>query len=1242
MRKLLPFFKISFSVLCLVLSSFFSLSQTYLSLPNISTPSATALGRYGAFPVSYYTGALNVGVPLYVLNDKDVPVDISLQYDASGFIPNEEAGEVGLKWSLFAGGVITRSVNWEADDKYSFSGTLLNTNKGYIYGMLNSGLGTYSKTYIRDLGFLSFSGTTPSTALQYEYSPDIFTFNFNGHRGRFFLGNDGTVKVSSDRNYKVNLTGLSGQTELCQCQTSTISITTDEGDIYTFGGDINTLQISYPYPDPNEKGISCSGAAINAWYLKSIQTRNGKTITYNYESQSKNVFTQTDNIHGLNSSVDYAYEKIFLNEKLETYFNGFGQVTTNTTGTKFRSLIKTVYLSNITTDNAVIEFLYSIKPYGIYGSSEIIKNPNKSKQLDKIRIKDAGGSTLKNISFLYDYYGSSTMGYRQFLTKVNFTDASDNVSHFYQLDYYKTSQLPYPLTKGLDIWGYYNGNDGNTNLIPYVNSGAPNYDVTFTNRGAGGSYCDVGLLKRITYPTKGWSEFVYENHDYSKVLRKSVASGLNPTWVTENGNVGGARIKQITNSEGMVRNFFYKKDYDPSGSNPTSSGLLTDHNIFYLDLQFYFNSSWPNVRNAVIQDNNIASSSSFSESPIAYSEVTEVVGEGYTKYFYSTKETNPDIYTQGTNSYKFTPTSDNSFTNYTQQQKRLNKYSSCDLERGKLLRTAYYNSSRTLVKEVLNQYNTDAGRYDESVIGFNFPYESSGWGYYHSYALYYFQNNLTQTIIKEYPSNGVPIITTTNYQYISNSNPLLLQQSTTTSKNETKLRKFRYPKDFVSSPDPANVYQLMLNSNRISNVVEQTDAVVKGSTEYVTRSVLLPYRSYGSNKFYNDETYELDIPNQVPISDKQGTLYKYGGELSFDSRYSLTNRLYYDANGNVSTAAPKDKKQTAYLWNYNGSLPVAKVVNASNIYESGVSGNTPIQASFSGLLSQTMYVTYNYNNINVRNSGSLTLTFGYGNPYISGNNSSILSFTLTGVSVSYTQSSSVCAKTNYYPSGCTNNSYTFTGLPAGTYNLSVIIVSVTGFQNYYGYYVDVNYDTYRDKVVQKNSAIAFTSFETSEHGNWNDVITGNIQSGSCPTGKKYYTLSSVQPITINGLSSSVKYIVSYWSANGSYTIGGTQSIKTGRTISGWTNYEHIITGQTSSSVSGNGNIDELRLFPINAQMSTYTYDPLVGMISECDPNNKITYYEYDAFRRLSVVRDQDKNILKKICYGFADSVIPCN
>jgi len=54
----------------------------------------------------------------------------------------------------------------------------------------------------------------------------------------------------------------------------------------------------------------------------------------------------------------------------------------------------------------------------------------------------------------------------------------------------------------------------------------------------------------------------------------------------------------------------------------------------------------------------------------------------------------------------------------------------------------------------------------------------------------------------------------------------------------------------------------------------------------------------------------------------------------------------------------------------------------------------------------------------------------------------------------------------------------------------------------------------------------------------------------------------------------------------------------------------------------------------NAQVTTFTYEPLVGVTSVTDPKGYVMYYEYDAFGRLEYVKDNDNNILSKNEYNY--------
>ena len=175
-------------------------------------------------------------------------------------------------------------------------------------------------------------------------------------------------------------------------------------------------------------------------------------------------------------------------------------------------------------------------------------------------------------------------------------------------------------------------------------------------------------------------------------------------------------------------------------------------------------------------------------------------------------------------------------------------------------------------------------------------------------------------------------------------------------------------------------------------------------------------------------------------------------------------------------------------------------------------------------------------------------------------------------------------------------------------------------------------------VIQNASYadVAYTSFEGQSNGTWT-VGSSSRDSTYAITGRRCYTLASGN-ISKTGFTSGSTYIVSYWNRNGSassFSVSGSSSVKQGRTSNGWTQYEHEITGVSTVTVSGTGYIDELRIFPKNANLASFCYEELLGMTAQCDAANRISYFEYFGPGKLKLVRDQDRNIIKKICYNFA-------
>lgn len=181
-------------------------------------------------------------------------------------------------------------------------------------------------------------------------------------------------------------------------------------------------------------------------------------------------------------------------------------------------------------------------------------------------------------------------------------------------------------------------------------------------------------------------------------------------------------------------------------------------------------------------------------------------------------------------------------------------------------------------------------------------------------------------------------------------------------------------------------------------------------------------------------------------------------------------------------------------------------------------------------------------------------------------------------------------------------------------------------------------------VTNASSAnIAYTSFENiPTGGNWiftnvtidNTMAFAGQYSGMLTTGSKIDKLFRVTP---------PQSIVSYW-ASGPATVMSNTTVNVpvssqGLTTNGWTYYEHLLpVGTYSVELTGNIHIDELRLYPKDAQMQTLTYKPLIGVTSQVSASNQVLRYQYDGLNRLATINDVYGNIKQNFGYNYGPGV----
>lgn len=808
---------------------------------------------------------------------------------------------------------------------------------------------------------------------------------------------------------------------------------------------------------------------------------------------------------------------------------------------------------------------------------------------------------------------------------------------------YNSTPLPAYLSTLTDHWGFNNNNTtpvilGNNNNFAQVRAPDPT-----------GVQTQAEILTGITYPTGGTASFTYEPNTYSAVIYRN--SGV--TTTAESGIAGGLRIRQIiindNNGNALTKKYFYVNGYTPTAnlSALTSSGVLDSKPIYNFSISGVDVNNHSYSYSAVSSNPIIPLTTSSTGTHIGYTNVVEQRSDGsYTVYNF----TNHD------NGYQdLMPLS-----NFNQNTSNFLQSSSMSFKRGKLLQKTAYNSNGNIVSQETTNYSTNVSTYTnpaptpaanavsqqiltvcgDANIG---AIARTAYQLYYSPFVPISQTSNTYDLNLTGSNNMISATTNNTYDQYKN----IIEQDITNSDGTIQKTRYKYAYDFSNS-NSNNPYTIMVGQNMTSQVIETIRSVVTNGSESVIGGEVHTYQLFGNNQLLNDAIYNFESLTPVVYGDLFQSSYKgltTPGQLTLDSRYILRESLFYDNAGNLTSTMDNAGRTDAYLWDYNKSKPVAKIANANNIYSTSATNN-PITNTLNVNVPGSLYSAV-IDTITVLRAGPINFSgFVYNNPYISGNNSATLEYQLTGNN--QYQSGSICTSTPGGTSSCgsTGSTGVINNVQPGTYYLYLEITSMAGFQNYYGFTVSVSYPTYQyyTAAASKND-IAFTSFEynvssdlSNGGGNWSGINMSNIVTGGGGlTGSNYYTLTGSTLISPS-LNSGQSYIVSYWSKNGAYNVSGTSSTTQGVTLpSGWTYFQHTVAGVSGASVTGAGIIDELRLYPLGAQMSTYTFEPLVGIKGMADAKSQLSYFSYDDFQRLSTISDQTGSIKKAYSYNYAIS-----
>lgn len=428
------------------------------TLPNIIPPSAESykLGTFGNIPVSLFTGNANVNIPLTSYETKNIKLPVSLSYYSNGIKVDDMNGATGLGWTLNAGGVITRIIRDLPDEDHQ-STTIVPENI--------DGLGVTNPIIMQFFQDASHGDV--------DTEQDFYMASFNGIQIKFIFNRKGIPVIYSQKD--VIIEGKSGG--------PSFTITTDNGMKYYFTDQETTSNRT------SGDGHSMMSISASAWYLTKIEdTTTGETVFIeNTDGGYSAVISQSQTLSYTSPTGEPMFSTC-QNPAFIRYPQASELISHNQTVNGKQ--IKRIYSSN----PAYGEILFD---YGQYPQNTDFKN------LTRV-VKKLGNTVINNIDLTYNF----TVNKRLFLTSVN-----DNISKsLHQLEYIDPQEFPARLAFSRDRWGYYNGVSTNNKLVPALKklNGWGNYYGAVTE--VIPEKTVIGMLKKIIYPTKGSSEFFYENH----------------------------------------------------------------------------------------------------------------------------------------------------------------------------------------------------------------------------------------------------------------------------------------------------------------------------------------------------------------------------------------------------------------------------------------------------------------------------------------------------------------------------------------------------------------------------------------------------------------------------------------------------------------------------------------------------------------------------------------------------------
>lgn len=1148
-------------LLTLILFPFYSRSQIGDYNVNkdqfiqMKSPNVAIMDRFDTFKVNYFNGLPEISIPLYEIKTSAFTIPIELQYHSSGVKVADIASWVGLGWNLTGQFQMSRSVKGSPDE-----GSFLKPNFNFSTSnnvVPSTQAGYYNLNLMMPAGDRLFPGN--------DSEPDVFHYKLLNKRGSIRYKKNAIP-------FTIPYDPISIQTRF-QSETNFLGfkLTDQDGLKYTFGQSNDGLRNSFERTTSSESGRS--GMFVSSWLLTDlVSPQKQDSIQYEYYPRED---VTTFSGFGVNITV------------LDNYSgSNIPQASYHITNPYKGSSVEQQFLKTVFFENGKIDYILSSQN----------RLDLKSKHLSEVNVYSKVNNSyqlIKKVKFNFSYFLSDDTG-RLRLDNIEVMSNS-NDKQTYRFEYDNTFVLPKTTSLGMDSWGYFNNQKHNTTGIPDTSiaySGTHPYLLKIGDN-TNGRLTDTiavqaGVLKKIIYPTGGFTTFLYESNRISHLSKNLIAGGL--------------RIKQIKSyssltSIPLVRTFKYGKSQgDESGLGYVNVNTQFNYLPSTLSGEYYNKPSGTNssqklysYKIRVFSNYMTYNQNDYDNSNAYYPFVTEYIGDE-----------NNNI---GKNTYLYSNAADLIVTDF--MVVRPVAISSHWL-RGKLVEKNIYNkinnifnliqSQKNVFSKVNEEVHPNVGLLVGSVVSktgnlsesdnyqdYTYPYKSAFYGLTSSSYLPVYSQKI------DYPSLNVAVLSDISYRYNGDSN--ISETKETTSKGDTIFIYSKYASDYLNTLGSSNFLNTLKQLNIRNEVIEQYAGIrKKGGVKPLITSALL--RIYKAEQPVLKEMLKLET--NTGLSNFQESTFTNNTFIS-DSRYKKHIEFpLYNKNNKPTEIHKIDGRTISYDWGSYANGPVAEIINAKSGIEVENRNTSTKNLSFQTLAGSSSEFTFE-----VGYSGNAKLTMLKG-AFLSSSTTLYVDYKLLGPS---NNSGSICMNNNSssacYSELASANSVVFANLLPGTYTLKLstqtsIPNSSVGLT--FIYPTEITYST-------GGKEFFYQGFEESV-----DLLNGNSHAGrGCFMGD--YTLYFNPPI-------GRKYYVDYYY----------------RLANKWYFSKKEF---TPNMILNEGEaIDEIRVYPTDSQMSTYTYDPLIGMTSKTDARGVTEYYEYDGMQRLKAVLDQVKNVTSSMDYHY--------